>query len=107
MVRTGIFKAAGLTTRNDSSPAEVKVDDQFVVSLEEAKAKMERLLSDRMREGKRADYNPARTLPEEDDMDQILRYDRAVQKKFDWAQQKLLESQHRRRRAQEPASISV
>ena len=40
-------------------------------------------------------------------MDQILRYDRALQKKFDWALQKLLESQQRRRKAQAPVSVQV
>jgi hypothetical protein len=48
---------------------------------------------------KEDDYHAAHALPQEDDLDQILRYDRALQKKFDWALQKLLESQQRRQKA--------
>jgi hypothetical protein len=54
-----------------------------------------------------SDYYAARALPAEGDMDQLLRYDRALQKKLDWAQQKLLESQQRRRKAQAPVSVPV
>jgi len=38
-------------------------------------------------------------------LDQILRYDKALQKKFDWAHQKLLESQQRRQKAQTPRGL--
>jgi len=34
-------------------------------------------------------------------------HEAAAQKKFDWAQQKLLESQHRRQKAQAPVSVPV
>ncbi len=37
-------------------------------------------------------------------MDQLLRYDKALQKKIDWAQ-KLLESQQRRQKAQTPRGL--
>lgn len=45
-------------------------------------------------------------FPQEDDLDELLRYDKALQKKFDWAQQKLLESQQRRQKAQAPPERS-
>jgi hypothetical protein len=66
-----------------------------------------RMLHCLMLKQKADDHNAAHALPEEDDMDQILRYDRALQKKFDWALQRLLESQQRRRKAQAPVSVQV
>ena len=66
-----------------------------------------RMLHCLMLKKKADDYHAARALPQEGDMDQILRYDRALQKKFDWALQKLLESQQRRRKAQAPVSVQV
>ena len=58
-----------------------------------------RMLHCLMLKKKEDDYHAAHALPQEDDLDQILRYDRALQKKFDWALQKLLESQQRRQKA--------
>ena len=46
LVRTVVLKAPRLETKNDSSPNEVKLDDQFVASLEEAKAKLEDAIGD-------------------------------------------------------------
>jgi hypothetical protein len=51
------------------------------------------------------DYYAGHALPPEAAMNQILRYEKAAQKKFDWALQRLLESQERRRKAQ--AAVSV
>jgi len=45
----------------------------------------------------RTDYEAVRAIPGEAEMDQILRYDRALQK--------LLESQQRRRKAQVRVSV--
>jgi len=92
-------------TKNDSSPDEVKLDDEFITSLEAAKAKIERAFLSLMDERRRDEYRAAHAFPGEGDMAQILRYDRALQKKFDWALQRLLESQARRKRAQPPADI--
>jgi cobalamin biosynthesis protein CobT len=36
-------------------------------------------------------------LPPEEDMDRILRYEEKMQRQIDWAVQRLLESQERRR----------
>ena len=78
----------------------------FVASLEQAKDKLEDPLCDLIDQKMKADYDDARALPREEDMDQLLRYDRALQKKFDWALQKLLESQKRRKKAQAPRERS-
>jgi hypothetical protein len=99
MVQTGVLKMRRLETTKDGGPNEAKVDDQFVASLEEAKAKTERVVGDLVTKERRADYYAARALPWEEDLDRILRYDKALQKKFDWALQRLLESQRRRQKA--------
>jgi hypothetical protein len=46
-------------------------------------------------------------LPSETDMNRILRCEQAAQKTFDWALQRLLESQQQRRKAQAPVSVQV
>ena len=49
------------------------------------------------------DYVAENALPSEETLDQVLRYEKAVQKKLDWALQKLLESQQRRKNAELPS----
>jgi hypothetical protein len=44
LVRIGVLKPRWLRIKDDSSPSEVRLDDQFVASLEEAKAKLGRIL---------------------------------------------------------------
>ena len=51
----------------------------------------------RMGEEELEDYHAAHP-PSETDTNKILQYATAAQKGFDWAQQKLLESQQRRRK---------
>ena len=104
-VRTEFLKPRWLRTKDDSTPTEVKLDDQFVASLDEAKVKLANLLFIMGNEKRRDDYDAARALPAEGDMGQLLRYDKALQEKFDWALQKLPESQQRRRKAQAPVSV--
>jgi hypothetical protein len=53
----------------------------------------------RMGEEELEDYHAAHALPSETDTNKILQYETAAQKRFDWAQQKVLESQRRRRKA--------
>ena len=48
-----------------------------------------------------------RAFPPEAAMNQIFRCEPAAQKEFNWALQKLLESQQRRRKAQAPVSVQV
>jgi hypothetical protein len=87
-----------LGTENESSPDGATLD-QFVASLQQAKDDLERSFSYLIDPKTKADYDAARVLPREEDMDQLLRYDKALQKKYDWALQRLLESQQRRRKA--------
>ena len=107
MARTEVLKPRWLRIKDDSSPSEVKLNDQFVASLDEAKAKLGWMFCSLMDKKRHHDYEAARVLPREVEMDQILRYDRALQKKFDWALQRLLKSQQRRRKAQAPVSVQV
>ena len=107
LARTDVLRPRWLQPKDDSTPSEVKLDDQFVASLDEAKTKLGARLIFAAGDKKLRDYAAARALPGEVEMDQLLRYDRALQKKFDWALQKLLESQQRRRKAQAPASVQV
>ena len=95
-----------LGTENESSPDGVTLD-QFVATLQRAKDDLESSFTYLIDPKMKADYDAARVLPQEDEMNQLLRYDRALQKKFDWALQKLLESQQRRRKAQAPVSVQV
>lgn len=46
-------------------------------------------------------------LPSDYVINDIFRYETAAQKKFDWALQKLLESQQRRQKAQAPVSVQL
>ena len=105
LLLTRIVKIS-LGTENESCPDGATLD-QFVALLQQAKDNRSRSFSDLIGERWKADYDAARALPAEEDMDQLLRYDRALQKQFDWALQKLLESQQRRRKAQAPVSVQV
>jgi hypothetical protein len=51
----------------------------------------------------REDYYAMDALPSELALNKILQYETVAQKKFDWALQKLLESQQRRRKVQVPS----
>jgi len=107
LIRTEFLKPRWLQPKNNSSPSEVKLDDRFVASLDEAETKLRGLLFFSSREKQLQDYEAARALPGEGDMDQLLRCDKALQKKFDWAMQRLLESQQRRQKGQASASVKV
>ena len=61
----------------------------------------------RMMEEEVEDSYPTHALPPDSVVNDILRYETAAQKKFDWALQKLLESQQRRRKVQAPVSVQV
>jgi len=93
------------TAEKALSSAEPKIDDQFVAFLKYMAEILENHIihrvscSGRMEE----DYYAENALPPEVTMNKILRYERAVQKKIDWALQKLLESQQRRKNSQTPS----
>lgn len=90
-------------------PTEPKIDDFFLFSLkaeiETCRHTVDFLTStgDEMVE----DHFAENALPPEQAMNKILRYEKAAQNKFDWALQRLLESQQRRQKAQAPASVQV
>ena len=105
LARTEVLKPRWLQPKDDSSPSEVKLDDQFAASLEEAQTKLYFMFWRLRIKKKQNDYHDAHALPGEAEVEQILRYDKALQKKYDWALQKLLESQERRRKAQAPVSL--
>lgn len=90
-----------------NGPSEPKIDDFFLFSLK-SEIEMRRhtvdfltKTGDEMVENHFAES----ALPPEQTMDKILRYETAAQKKFDWALQKLQESQQRRQKAQAPVSV--
>jgi hypothetical protein len=62
LVRTWVLKPRWLQPKDDSSPSEVKLDDQFVASLQEAKAKLEDAFCRLANEKKRDDYHAARVF---------------------------------------------
>ena len=59
----------------------------------------------RMLEEEFDDERPMNALPSDSVINDVFRYETAAQKKFDWALQKLLESQQRRQKAQTPVSL--
>ena len=88
-------------------PAAPKIDDQLLPLLERQRQLLEEALKARhfMTEKEFEDSRPTHALPSDSVLDNVLRYEAAAQKRFDWALQKLLESQERRRKAQTPASV--
>ena len=84
-----------------------KIDDQFLPLLVRLGEVLEMALEkvQRMTEEEVEDSYPKNALPPDSVINDILRYETAAQKKLDWAQQKLLESQQRRRKAQAAASV--
>ena len=87
--------------------AEPKIDDQFLLLLERQGELLEMALEERQRmtEKEFEDYHPMNALPPDSAINDIFRYETAAQKKFDWALQRLLESQQRRRKAPAPLSV--
>lgn len=89
------------------SSTEPKIDDKFLPFLEwmrdMAQNSTEGWLScaHQMSE----DYYAMHAIPSEAAMNKILGYEKAAQKKFDWALQKLLKSQQRRQKDGAPVSV--
>jgi hypothetical protein len=90
-------------------PAEPKIDDQFLPLLVRQGELLEMALENarRMAEEEAEDSFPINALPPDSVINDIFRYETAAQKQFDWALQKLLESQQRRRKAPAPVSVQV
>ncbi len=88
-------------------PAEPRIDDQFLPLL----VRQGELLEIALRETHRTiekefeDSCPTHALPPDSVINDILRYETAAQKKFDWTLQKLREFQQRRQKAQSPVNV--
>jgi hypothetical protein len=91
----------------ESIPSDPKIDDQLLPLLERQGELLEMALEarHRMTEEEVEANQPVNALPP--DSNDVFRYETAAQKKLDWAQQKLLESQQRRHKAQTPGSVKV
>jgi hypothetical protein len=87
--------------------AEPKIDNQFLLLLERCRKLLEMALEGvpRWLEEELEDSRPMYALPSDSVVNDILRYETAAEKEFDWALQKLLESQERRKKAQ--ATVNV
>lgn len=100
------IQACAAQPEDGNSSVEPKIDDHF---LQRQRELLEMALEDRRRmiEEEFEDNQPTHALPPDSVVDDIFRYETAAQKKFDWALQKLLESQQRRRKAHAPVSVQV
>ncbi len=105
-----VHSILGLTpSEKRDSLTEPKVDHRFLPFLDWMSNMADKCAAgwlscgDEMRD----DYYAIHALPPEAAMNQILRYEKAAQKKSDWALQRLLESQQRRKKSQAPVSVQV
>ncbi len=87
--------------------AEPKIDAQFLLLLERCRKLLEMALEEvpGMLEEELEDSRPTYALPSDSVVSDILRYETAAEKEFDWALQKLRESQERRQKAQARVSV--
>jgi hypothetical protein len=101
------MQAYGLQCEEGIILAEPKIDNQFLLLLERCRKLLEMGLEGvpRKLEEELEDSLPTHALPSDSVVSDILRYETAAEKEFDWALQRLLESQQRRRKAQ--AAVSV
>jgi hypothetical protein len=84
-----------------NKPTEAKIDDEFLSCVKRRRVEFEWLLdgSARLADDRYSDHLAYHSLPRADVMDKVLRYESRVQKQLDWALQKLLECQERRKSA--------
>jgi hypothetical protein len=105
-----VFSILGLEPIDENyTPTEPKIDDKFLPFLDWLSRMAHNCVDNWLSCGEEMidDYHASKALPPELVMNQILRYEKAAQKKLDWALQRLLESQQRRQKAHAPASIQV
>ncbi len=83
----------------DDRPTTVKIDDEFLSCVEKRREVFESMVdaSARLADDRYSDHLAYHSLPRADVMDKVLRYEGRVQKQLDWALQKLLECQLRRK----------
>jgi hypothetical protein len=84
------------------SSTEPMIDPQLIASLNWMIVGLEKSIDNAIisKQQREEDYYAENALPPETIMNKILRYERSVQRKLDWALQKLLESQQRRKNRQ-------
>jgi hypothetical protein len=101
------IQACGPQPEDGIVPAQPKIDDQFLLSLARHQELLEMALKEthRMTEEEFEDSLPTNALPPDSVINHIFRYEAAAQKNFDWALQKLLESQQKRQKGQASASV--
>ena len=101
------IQACGAQPGEGISLAEPRIDDQFLRLLEKQKTFLEMVLENlrSFLEKEFEDSRPTYDLPSDSVIDNIFRYEAAAQKEFDWALQKLRESQERRQKAEAPVSV--
>ena len=80
-------------------PTDVKLDTDFLSSVEKRRDFLEGMVGAgaRLADERYSDHLAYHSLPPGEVMDKVLRYESRVQKQFDWALQRLLECQQRRK----------
>ena len=88
-----------IQSEKDNEPLKAEIDHElFLTYITDRKGFLESMYKSLIRiEGDRSDAKfDHDSLPPEDDMDRILRYEERMHRQIDWAVQRLLESQERR-----------
>jgi hypothetical protein len=82
-----------------STPADAKIDNEFLSCVKKRRDFLESVVDAgaRIADDRDSDHLAYHSLPRADVMDKVLRYEGRVQKQLDWALQKLLECQQRRK----------
>jgi len=82
-------------------PTEAKIDDEFLSCVKKRRDFLEPFVDAgaRLADERYSDHLAYHSLPPEEVMDKVLRYESRVQKQLDWALQRLLECQQRRKSA--------
>jgi hypothetical protein len=82
-----------------SEPADAKIDNEFLSCVKKRRDFLESVVDAgaRIADDRHSDHLAYHSLPRADVMDKVLRYEGRVQKQLDWALQRLLECQQRRR----------
>jgi len=87
------------------APAEVQIDEQSLARLKGRKQRLDDAAKDwgYLNKARYQDRIVGNSIAPAVDMDKILQYRKAAQKDFDWALQRLLESQQRRKNTEIPS----
>jgi len=81
-----------------NKPTQAEIDDGFLNCIQKRRQVFECLVAaDQFADERYTDHLAHHSLPPEEVMDKVLRYENRVQKQLDWALQRLLECQQRRK----------